>query len=231
MSIPLPLSVAIEKGVEALLRLDPETRQKLSALNDKTIRVTVTQPSLTLVLSVVNECVYVVGDADQVDTSITGSLKALRSLSDGNDALYRGEVRIEGDLAAGQQLKDVIASLDPDWEELVSPLLGDTLTHRLSTAAGEFSRWLDRTQSSFTQNTREYLQEEAELLAPNSEIKWFCNEVDELRAQADRLQARLSKLELTLAKQTPGEQTQGEQTQHKRIAGKQTLSSDSGDNA
>jgi len=37
---------------------------------------------------------------------------------------------------------------------------------------------------------------EAEVLAPNSEIQAFCLEVDEVRAAGDRLEARVSRLEL-----------------------------------
>ena len=55
--------------------------------------------------------------------------------------------------------------------------------------------WLERTRASLQQNTSEYLQEEAEVLAPNAAVCDFCTEVDEVRAAADRLEARLRKLE------------------------------------
>ena len=40
-------------------------------------------------------------------------------------------------------------------------------------------------------NTSEYLQEEVEMLAPNTEVKRFCSDVDEVREQLDRLTARI----------------------------------------
>ncbi len=196
MSLPTPLNVAIERAIEALLVLDPETRARLSSIDGKLIRINVTAPAVSLALSIVDGKVYVVGDADDTaDTTITGSASALRSLTSGNDALYRGDVSIEGDLHTGQQLKAILGALDPDWEEFISPVLGDALTHRLGTLGRQFGDWLSRTRSSLQQNSRDYLQEEAELLAPESQVRHFCSEVDEVRAAADRLEARVRQVE------------------------------------
>lgn len=201
MSLPMPLNVVLEQSIELLLALDPETRQKLAGLDGKSFRVCLTSPALTVAMSVVDGRVYVVGDADvPADTTISGSLAALRSLASGNEALYRGEVSIEGDLGTGQLLKEVIAGVDPDWEELLAPVIGDTLAYRAGAAGRQASNWLQRTRSSLQQNSREFLQEEAEVLAPDSEIREFCREVDEVRAAADRLEARLRLLERAAAR-------------------------------
>jgi ubiquinone biosynthesis protein UbiJ len=198
MSLPLPLGLAVEQGIEALMKLDPESRDRLAALDGKLIRINVTAPALSVTLSVVEGRVYVVGGVEEdspADTTITGSLAALCSLTSGNDAVYRGEVSIEGDIGVGQQLKAVLAGLDPDWEEFISPLVGDSPAHWLGTNGRQLRAWLSRTRSAMQQNTSEYLQEEAEVLAPNSEVHAFCAEVDELRAAADRLDARVQRLE------------------------------------
>ena len=201
MSLPMPLNVVLEQSIEALLKLDPESREKLSSLDGKLIRVNVTSPPLSVTLSVADGKVYVVGDANTpADTTISGSLSALRSLAGGNDAVYRGDVTLEGDLGAGQQLKEIMAGIDPDWEEIISPLVGDTLAYRLGAAGRQLGNWLERTRASLHQNTSEYLQEEAEVLAPNSAVREFCNEVDEVRAAADRLEARLRRLERALSR-------------------------------
>ena len=196
MSFPAPLNIAIEQGIELLLKLDPDTRGRLHSLDDKLIRINVTSPEITLALSITGGRAYVVDSIDKpADTTITGSLAALRSLIRGNDALYRGEVTIEGDISAGQQIKQIIGGIDPDWEEWISPLLGDAAAHRLGSAGRQFGGWLERTRSSLQQDLSEYLQEESYVLAPNSEVREFCGEVDELRAAADRLAARVKRLE------------------------------------
>jgi ubiquinone biosynthesis protein UbiJ len=204
-TLPSPINVAIEQGIDALLRLDPETRNRLDQLEGRVIAVNVVRPDLELVFSIVGKRVNVIGKVDTpADTTFTGSLSAFRSLSSGNDALYKGDVSIEGDMHIGQQLKEIVAKLDPDWEEFLSPVFGDTVVHQLTVAGQSLSSWLSRPRSSFEQNTSEYLQEEAELLAPNSEVRDFCLDVDAVRASADRLEARIKRLE-HLASNASGE--------------------------
>lgn len=195
-SLPSPVNAAIERAIDALLKLDPETRQRLSSLEGKVIAVNITSPTLSVVLSIVNQRINVIGQTDTpADTTLSGSLSALRSLSSGNDALYQGDVSVEGDIGIGQELKELVAALDPDWEEFLSPVLGDTMVHQLSLFKDGFSSWMQRTGSAMRQNTSEYLQEEAEVLAPNSEIHAYCLEVDDVRAAADRLEARVKRME------------------------------------
>ncbi|MEE9322385.1 MAG: SCP2 sterol-binding domain-containing protein [Granulosicoccus sp.] len=178
--------------METLLRLDPKTAERLDLLDGKVIRVCVTSPDIDVVFSVVDRAVNVFSDFDgDVDITLTGTLAALRTLQTGNDALYRGDVKIEGDMQLAKSLKTVISGVDLDWQEWLSPVMGDTVAHQLGVAVEHFSSWFDRTSSAMQDNTREYLQEESELLAPSSEVDYFCSEVDELRASVDRLEARL----------------------------------------
>lgn len=197
MSIPLPLQFAIEKGVETLLRLDPDTRQRVSAIDGKVVKFRVSSPEFAVALSVVDGKAFVLGGDDEpADTTISGSLQALRSLTQGNDALYRGDVLIEGDIGIGQTLKEIAGALDPDWEELLSHVVGDSLAHHLGIQGNRFSEWFARTESTFKQNSSEYLQEEAEVIAANSQVRAFCADVDELRAASDRLDARVRRLSM-----------------------------------
>lgn len=197
MNLPTPLAVALEKAIDAVLALDPDTRHRLHGIDGSVLRINVTKPSISVMLSVVQGKVFLASpdDNDVPDVTLSGSLSALRSLLDGNDAVYKGDVSIEGDIGVSQHLKKIFSELDPDWQEAISPYLGDTFTHRLDMAHSRLTDWFRRSRNSFSQNTSDYLQEEVELLAPNSEITHFCLDVDDLRAAADRLDARIKKLE------------------------------------
>lgn len=196
MSLPLPLTIAIERGVEAVLRLDPDTRARLDALDGKLISINLTAPRLGFCASVVNGHVFIIGEGNpQADLCVSGSWQALRSLTRENDALYRGDVVMQGDVGLAHHLRECLAGLDPDWEEWLSPVLGDSLVHRLARSGKLLGRWFDRSSSALTRNSSEYLQEEIELVAPNSEINEFCAEVDDVRAAVDRLEARIRLIE------------------------------------
>lgn len=199
-----PLNVVIEQVIEAGLRFDPDTRERLQTLDGKVICLQLSKPAMSLTLSVVDGRVYVTDASDQApDTTISGSIAALRSLMGSNAALYRGDVSISGDLGTGQALKALLAGMDPDWEERLSRALalvmpaavGDALVHRLAGAARGLDDWLTRSRSSFARDAHDYLQEEATLLPANGEVREFVDEVDALRADTDRLTARIRQLE------------------------------------
>lgn len=201
MNLPFPLLLALEKSIETLLAMDPDTRERLGAIDGKTLRVNVKAPSVSLLVSVNDGRVQLLQPDEyeniesSADTTISGSLADLRSLLDGNQAVYSGDVLIEGDIGTSQELKQIIAKIDPDWQDAISPYLGDGLTHRLDMAQARLGRWLERTRTGARLNGRDYLQEELELLAPNTEIYWYCEQVDDIRANVDRLAARLQRLE------------------------------------
>ncbi len=196
MDLPSPLAFAVQQGIATVLRLDPHTKKSLSQIDGKVIRINCTAPALTLHLFIMDNEVDVAGAFDdEPDTTITGSAAALLSLRQKNDALYKGEVTLSGDTETANKLRAILSSIDIDLEEVVAPITGDSIAHQLGRFGRQFSGWLGDTGSSFKQNTSEYLQEEIEILAPNSEIKRFCSEVEALREQADRLDAKIAVLE------------------------------------
>jgi len=195
-ALPSPLNVVIEQAISALLKMDTDTRERLLSLDGKVVQLNISRPELSVVLSIVDQQVLVIGQTDTpADTTINTSFSALRSLANRKAHIDRRDIKIEGDIRLGKQIRDIVSSVDPDWQEALSPFFGDTLVHQISVVGKSLSTWLDRTHSSMRQNTSEYLQEEIEVLAPNSEVKTFCIEVDELRAHVDRLNARLNRIE------------------------------------
>jgi len=196
MDLPLPIAFAIQQSIATVLRLDPHTKQSLSSIDGKVIRVEVSSPVLVFHLIVVDNRVDVEGSFDAVpDTTISGSANDLLSLRSKNDALYTGAVKISGDMAVGEQLRLIIANIDIDFEDVIAPLTGDTIAHQAGRVGSSLGAWFSETGVALKRNTSEYLQEEAEFLAPNSEVNRFCSEVDELREKADRLDARVHILE------------------------------------
>lgn len=194
--IPLPFALLIERLAAATLSLDPDTAARLAALDGAVVRVHVTSPTLQLTL-IVNEgkvSVPTRHDGD-VDLTITGSAAALRSLAGSTDALHRGKVTLHGDLRLARVLRELVAGLDPDWQSWVAPLTGDAVVHRLDRASGQAARWWRRTREAFQGNARDWLEDEVQAIATPEEVRRLCDDVDAVRAQADRLDARLSRLE------------------------------------
>lgn len=200
MSLPFPVALSVEKAIEAVLKLDPDTRRRLQSIDGRVIRFIINRPAVSLSLSFSAGHVFVLDndearDCNTADTTISGNLTSLLSLMKGNDAVYEGDVKIEGDIGLSQHLKDIIERLDPDWQDALSPFIGDSLTHRLDVIQSRFSQWIKRSRTAAGQNTSDYLQEEIQVLVPDCEMAHFYEEVDELRAAVDRVEAKISRLE------------------------------------
>jgi len=195
MHLPIPLAFAIEQGIATALKLDPHTKQALSQIDGKVIRVEVTSPRFEFHLIVVDNEIEVEGEFDaEPDTTISGSAGSLLSLQEKTDALYSGEVKISGELETADRLKQILSNIDIDLEDAIAPITGDAMARQLGRFGTMLTGWLGDTSNSLKRNTSEYLQEEAEILAPNSEVKRFNDEVEEVREQADRIEARLAVL-------------------------------------
>ncbi len=206
MSSSSPVSLLgaalLEQGIDTLLRLDPITRQRLALIDGRVIRVIARSPSLDVTAIVTEGRVSIStggddGDVDEgdVDLTVTGSLAGLRSLAGSQDALHSGDVTITGDLRVASHLREILAGIDPDWQELVSPMIGDTATHKLERAARDALAWLGRTRESLAEDTHDYLVDEVSLVANSYDLARFSDAVDDIREDADRLAARVTRLE------------------------------------
>lgn len=106
-------------------------------------------------------------------------------------ALARSEVAGDGVLAA-----DLAAALGRfDWALALRPYLGDILAARAAQAVAGFGRWRDEAHQAAGLTLAEYATFEAGLLADRQAVRRFVAEVDGLRDDVARLEARLAILE------------------------------------
>ncbi len=131
------------------------------------------------------------------DCVIEGSLLTLLRLTgkDPEAAFRDGSANIQGDALVGKSFRQLLKFARPDWEEELSRVLGDVPAHQLARGIRQLFGWGERSTQAMAQNAAEFLQEESRDLPSSAEAGHFMSEVDELREQADRLDARLKKLE------------------------------------
>ncbi len=86
----------------------------------------------------------------------------------------------------------------PDPEEELSRFIGDFPARRLWQFAGQVRNFAQRVRRTAGANIAEYLQEESRDLVNRTELDEFLRGVDELRETADRIEARLGRLERRL---------------------------------
>ena len=140
----------------------------------------------------------VVVNADYDDkpdvTLIASPVDIAKLFASKENRLLDDNVRIEGKIRVAQDVQALFSSLDIDWEEQLSKLTGDVFAHHATRVVTELSGVLKDIAKTMRLNTVEYLQEEAQVLAVPERVNYFCESVDSLAMQTDRLEARIAQL-------------------------------------
>jgi len=143
------------------------------------------------------------GETSAVDTaadaSISGTPWALFQLLTGDlHANGRAAAQIRGDAEIASRYRELFALARPDLEEELSRVVGDVPARRLSQLAESALSWVRKARRTAGENIAEYLQEESRDLANRPELEEFLLGVDQARETADRIEARLVRLEQRL---------------------------------
>ncbi len=199
--IILTLTEALETSINAVLKQDPSTLEKFSALQGKVIAFELTELNLNLYLFPHNEGVqvqYLYGG--QADTTLQGSPLAFinMSLGDSTESFFSGEVHIKGDIELGQRFKRILDQLDLDWEEWLSNYSGDLIAFKTGSLFRSLNSWGKDALKILELDAREYLQGEALLTPHPDEIERFTEEISQLRDNTARLEARVLRLQKQL---------------------------------
>ena len=204
MQIPLPLLSAIETAFNAWLKLDGEALPRFTELDGKIIRFHITGFDLNLYFLPAPSGIQVLGnypDKEQggtVDATIHGSPIALIRLSTSDNAgetMLKSDVEIEGDMRVAEKFSAILREVDIDWEELLSRLVGDIVAHQAGQVTRNITGWLKDTGEAMQQNTAEYLTEESDITPAEAEVTSFMDQVDDIRMDVDRLEARIKLLQ------------------------------------
>jgi len=196
------LTAALETAFNVWLKLDGEALPRLQKLQGKVIEFHVTGLDIHLFFTPTSDGVNIATEFEgDADVTIRGAALALARLSRADDsgkATLEGGVEIDGDMRTGEAFSRILRDVDVDWEELLSQAVGDIVAHQ----AGQFTRetkgWLDDTAQAMRMNTSEYLQEESRILPADAEVAAYLDAVDTLRMDADRLDARVKRLQTQL---------------------------------
>jgi ubiquinone biosynthesis protein UbiJ len=131
------------------------------------------------------------------DTVLKGSPAALFKMgmvSDVAPMTLKGEVEISGDMRLGREFKKLLAEMDIDWEEHLASFIGDAPAHQVTGAAKQFVGWANKAKQAILADVSEYLQEESRDVVTGAELEMFYEDVDNLRNDVDRLQAKVEAL-------------------------------------
>ncbi|RLD08265.1 MAG: hypothetical protein DRI65_02740 [Chloroflexota bacterium] len=186
-----PFELVLNKAIAQ----DPETKSKLDLFEGKRIRIRLTDIVISCDAIVSEQNIRLEPAGEQTaDLQISATTFSLLKLTHDPDSLFSSGIDINGDIRFAKDLQDLMQGFDFDWEAQLSLITGDTLAHPISHGFSQFMSWSKNTGDNLVQDLAEYLREESQMLPDQSQIKEFIMEIDTLRADLDRIEARINRL-------------------------------------
>lgn len=185
----------IEQAVVRALAMDPAAQQKLAELSGRALRLHVSDTDTRIDIHFQGDGIRLVPgeDATVTDATVEASIAGLMSLATSQGQRSR-DVVFRGDVGLIQQIKQLVGELDIDWEAQLGHLTGDTLAQRIGTGVRNGRQWVNHTSQRLLQDLGEYVTEERGLLPTEPEVSAFNEDIRRLRADLDRLEARLTQI-------------------------------------
>ncbi len=203
---------ALEAALNRAVALDPDTRDALQPLDGRSVVLALDSAEAPLAMRLqVDGAALRVGpvDAEQtpdlaVRSTLGGALsfgmqsllpKLLGKRDDDEAAVPVGRMRIEGDAELARRLQRLAERFDPDWQQPFTAVFGEVLGVQIANGVAAALRQARTGGQKFAETAAEYLTEESRDVVPRAELDAFHDDVDTLRDDAERLAARVARLQ------------------------------------
>ncbi len=196
------LLASVESGVNRFLRLDSTALARMQPLTGKVIAVECASPALHLFILPSDEGLLLAtqwaADADCTLRAPATSLLRLALSKDKTAVLHGPEVELDGDSGVLLELAAILQDLELDWEYELSRWLGPVATQLVGGHLRSRARWYQQGFASLNQNLGEYLAEESRTLVGQREAEARFSELDQIKLDLERLEARFERLSRSL---------------------------------
>ncbi len=190
--------VVLEQALNRYLALDPGVLERMGPLHGKRIALQLRglDNGICLIPGPDGIQVYASDMDGGADCVLRGTPMGFARMGRGEASreLFGGAVEIRGDSDLAQAFGELPRGLDIDWEEQISRYTGDLLAHQIGRGLRGAGAWGLEASATLTKDLGEYLREEARLLPCRDEARDFASDIDVLRDDMDRLEARIKRL-------------------------------------
>ncbi|AXR07893.1 ubiquinone biosynthesis accessory factor UbiJ [Salinimonas sediminis] len=200
------LSAIAETAINRVLALDEDSQARLLPLNGKRLTLYIDQfpHALTLVFSqrvdVLTELLEhseLVAQLDENSCCIRTSLEVLPKLTQTSQLtqlIRQGELHLDGDLHIAQHTAALFGQLDIDPQEWLSHYTGDVIAHQAGQTLAGFKTQIANALARSRAGISNALTEEKPIGVGKLAVMHFNDEVDALRDDVQRFEARLNAL-------------------------------------
>lgn len=202
-SLMAPIYSLLERALNDALRYDPATRQRLAAHKGRVLSIECLQPPVAAYFLFTAEGVEIY---DRCETSIDGGIRAgaiglLRQLAAEHPdvAPAGGGVQVSGDARFVQEVVAIARDIDIDWEEPLARIVGDVAARQMGELLRGAASFMTRAFSSLRRDGEDFLRHELAMFPPKQALREFLRDIDDVRLDSDRLQARMQAIRARIA--------------------------------
>lgn len=191
------VTAVIETSLNTLVNDDPALVRRLSRLKGQIIQVNLKELNKTLTF-VFSQQIDVLSEYEgQPDCYLSLNLSVLPELREQSNItklIKQDKLILEGDIKLAQKFSQLMTDCKPDLEEWLSRVTGDVVAHSLvqgvKNVGGLVAKQATKHQNHFAQ----VLTEEWKIAPAPLEVAYFCDQVDDVKSSAARLEAKLNAL-------------------------------------
>lgn len=189
----------IERCLNTLISLDPNTKQAFKQLSGQRLLVLIKDLNRYVILAFDQKIMLIQGEknADH-DCFLSLSLDAIPALIQEQNLtqlIKQDQLDIQGNMHLAQDIAAIIKNINVDWEECLSQHTGDVVANQLFKMFRQ-AQQTSRTQiEKMTRLVSEGAIEEKKIMAPALGVAHFGDEVSVIRSDTARLERRIAKLE------------------------------------
>ncbi|MEZ8052162.1 SCP2 domain-containing protein [Vibrio atlanticus] len=191
------VTAVIETSLNTFVNDDPDLVRRLSRLKGQIIQVNLKELNKTLTF-VFSQQIDVLSDYEgQPDCYLSLNLSVLPELREQSNItklIKQDKLILEGDIQLAQKFAQLMTDCKPDLEEWLSRVTGDVVAHTLVQGVKNVGGLVAKQATKHQNHLAQVLTEEWKIAPAPLEVAHFCDQVDDVKSSAARLEAKLNAL-------------------------------------
>ncbi|MFA0012816.1 SCP2 domain-containing protein [Vibrio lentus] len=191
------VTAVIETSLNTFVNDDPALVRRLSRLKGQIIQVNLKELNKTLTF-VFSQQIDVLSDYEgQPDCYLSLNLSVLPELREQSNItklIKQDKLILEGDIQLAQKFAQLMTDCKPDLEEWLSRVTGDVVAHTLVQGVKNVGGLVAKQATKHQNHLAQVLTEEWKVAPAPLEVAHFCDQVDDVKSSAARLEAKLNAL-------------------------------------
>jgi ubiquinone biosynthesis protein UbiJ len=192
-----------ENAINKALQFDPATADKLLALSPKVLALNFENPSFCVYVRFLDGIQLLNHFEEQPDASLKGPVSAFINLARNDDkqaALMQSDIQIQGSSQLALSLADAMSQLEIDFEAMIAELTGPVAAHLIGKNLRNAVSWLKNTGDKLKQDSVEFVRDELQLAPHKLEGESSFADIQKIKMDTERLEARINRLKQSLSK-------------------------------